>query len=57
MGRHRIDEAGTHPRWGGPALTSGPRRDATARHARPDDDAITQPFEGALSDEVVTAAP
>jgi hypothetical protein len=57
MGRHRIDEAGTHPRWGGPALTSGIRRDAPARHAQPDDDPVTQPLEGALSGEVVAAAP
>lgn len=53
MGRHRIDDAGRDPKWGGPALLSRGRHEAGARHARPEDEQLAQPLEGALSGEVL----
>ncbi|MDQ0379438.1 hypothetical protein FB470_003432 [Amycolatopsis thermophila] len=51
MGRHRLDDAGREPKWGGPALTAGARRDTPPRHARPDDEPVTQPLDSALRGE------
>lgn len=53
MGRHRIDDAGTDRKWGGPALLAGARHEAPVRHARPEDEQVTQPLDGGLRDEVV----
>ncbi|AIJ25722.1 hypothetical protein [Amycolatopsis methanolica] len=55
MGRHRIDDAGTDLKWGGPALVTEARHAARGRHARPEDEQATQPLEGALTGEVPVA--
>ncbi len=55
MGRHRIDDAGTDLKWGGPALVTEARHAARGRHARPEDEQATQPLEGALTGEVAVA--
>ncbi|UQS26926.1 MULTISPECIES: hypothetical protein [Amycolatopsis] len=55
MGRHRIDDAGTDLKWGGPALVTEARHVARSRHARPEDEPATQQLEGALTGEVAVA--